>query len=71
MQVPRSSLAAMVLGHCWVNPHSPDALAGTIAKALDMPLEQRKARYERMIATIRDDNVRSWTDEFCNDLAAE
>jgi trehalose 6-phosphate synthase len=56
-------------GAVLVNPHSPDALAGAIAKALDMPLEERKARYEAMIGTVRDDNVQRWTDNFCKDLA--
>ncbi len=53
-----------------VNPHSPDALARAIETALDMPLEERKRRYEAMIGTIRDDNVQDWTTNFCSDLAA-
>ena len=54
-----------------VNPHSPDALARAIQAALDMPLEERKSRYEAMIATVRDDNVQAWTEQFCTDLAAD
>ena len=57
-------------GAVLVNPHSPDALAGAIRKALDMPLEERKRRYEAMIGTVRDDDVQSWTAKFCGDLAA-
>ncbi len=53
-----------------VNPHSPDALARAIETALDMPLEERKRRYQAMIGTIRDDNVQDWTTNFCSDLAA-
>ena len=53
-----------------VNPHSPDDLSHAIRKALDMPLEERKARYKSMIDTIRDDNVQDWTKRFCADLAA-
>ena len=53
-----------------VNPHSPDDLSHAIRVALDMPLEERKARYEAMIGTIRDDNVQDWTRRFCDDLAA-
>ncbi|MEL7444816.1 MAG: trehalose-6-phosphate synthase [Pseudomonadota bacterium] len=53
-----------------VNPHSPDNLSHAIKEALDMPLEERKRRYEAMIGTIRDDNVQQWTTDFCSDLAA-
>ncbi|WP_298469769.1 trehalose-6-phosphate synthase [uncultured Erythrobacter sp.] len=56
-------------GALLVNPHSPDLLARAIAQALDMPLAERKSRYEAMIGTVRDDNVRWWTTEFCTDLA--
>lgn len=58
-------------GALLVNPHSPDALAGTIKKALDMGVDERKRRYEAMIATIRDDDVKSWTADFCDDLSAD
>ena len=51
-----------------VNPHSPDDLARAIGKALDMPLEERKRRYEAMITTVREDDVQDWTDRFLSDL---
>ncbi|MBX7540225.1 alpha,alpha-trehalose-phosphate synthase (UDP-forming) [Qipengyuania sphaerica] len=51
-----------------VNPHSPDDLAHAIRTALDMPLEERKSRYEKLIGTVRDDNVQDWTENFLNDL---
>jgi trehalose 6-phosphate synthase len=56
-------------GALLANPHSPDALAGAIARALDMPLEERRARYQAMIGTVRDDDVQAWTARFCADLA--
>ena len=59
-----------VEGALLVNPHSPDVLASAIKKALDMPLEERKRRFEAMIGTVREDNVRAWTEDFCSDLAA-
>ena len=63
--------AAQQLGDAvLVNPHSPDDLSHAIRVALDMPLEERKSRYEAMIGTIRDDNVQDWTRRFCDDLAA-
>ena len=42
-----------------------------IGKALDMPLAERKSRYEAMIKTVREDDVQSWTADFCRDLAAD
>lgn len=51
-----------------VNPHSPDDLARAIRLALDMPLEERKRRYEKLIGTVREDNVQNWTDTFLRDL---
>jgi len=57
-------------GAVLVNPHSPDDLSHAILQALDMPLAERKSRYEAMIGTIRDDNVQAWTEEFCADLSS-
>ncbi|MEQ5788535.1 trehalose-6-phosphate synthase [Erythrobacter sp. NFXS35] len=57
-------------GAVMVNPYSPDDIAQAIGLALDMPLQERKARYAAMIGTIRADNVQAWTDRFCADLAA-
>lgn len=56
-------------GAVLVNPHSPDALAGAITKALDMLIEERKSRYLAMIRTVREDDVRNWTTNFCSDLS--
>ncbi len=58
-------------GAVLVNPHSPDDLSSAILTALDMPLEERRSRYQAMITTIRDDNVQSWTQEFCADLGRD
>ena len=57
-------------GAVMVNPYSPDDISHAIRIALDMPIEERKSRYEAMIATIRDDNVQAWTQRFCDDLAS-
>jgi len=53
-----------------VNPHSPDSIASAIGAALDMPLKERKARYEAMITTVREDTVHTWTASFCRDLSS-
>ncbi len=51
-----------------VNPHSPDDVAHHIRQALDMPLEERRARWEKLIVTVREDNVQRWTQNIINDL---
>ena len=53
-----------------VNPHSPDDIARTINTALDMPLAERKARWEKLITCVREENVQRWTADFLRDLAA-
>ncbi|MCR2832967.1 alpha,alpha-trehalose-phosphate synthase (UDP-forming) [Parerythrobacter lacustris] len=57
-------------GAVLVNPHSRDDLAHAIRTALDMPLDERKRRYEAMVKTVRDDNVQQWTERFTADLAS-
>lgn len=52
-----------------INPYSPDDLAYHIKLALDMSLEERKERYEKLIVTVREDNVLRWSDNFVRDLA--
>lgn len=51
-----------------VNPHSPDDLAHHINIALDMPLAERRARWEKLIISVREDNVQRWAENFLNDL---
>lgn len=60
--------AAQLQDAVMVNPHSPDDLAHAIGVALDMPLEERKERYQKLIGTVRDDNVQNWTEIFLRDL---
>jgi trehalose 6-phosphate synthase len=51
-----------------VNPHSPDDVADAIGRALDMKIDERRERYEKMVGTVRDDNVQKWTADFVRDL---
>ncbi|KHL26075.1 alpha,alpha-trehalose-phosphate synthase [Croceibacterium mercuriale] len=61
--------AALQMGEALlVNPYSPDDVAHNIRLALDMSLAERKARWEQLIVTVRDDNVLRWTDNFITDL---
>lgn len=53
-----------------VNPHSPDDIAHHIKLALDMPLDERKARWQPMFECVRDQNVQGWTRDILADLSA-
>lgn len=57
-------------GALLVNPHSSDDVAHNIRLALDMPLKERKARYKKLIKTVREENVQRWTENFIADLDA-
>ncbi|MXO61271.1 trehalose-6-phosphate synthase [Altererythrobacter salegens] len=56
-------------GAILVNPHSPDDIAAGIRDALDMPLDERKARWQPMFECVRDESVQRWTADFTRDLA--
>jgi trehalose 6-phosphate synthase len=51
-----------------VNPHSPDDIARHIHAALDMPLAERRARWEKLIVSVREETVQRWTANFLGDL---
>lgn len=51
-----------------VNPHSPDDVASAIRTALDMPLAERKRRWQALMKNVREENVLRWMDEFMTDL---
>jgi trehalose 6-phosphate synthase len=52
-----------------VNPYSPDDIASMIQRALDMPLEERKERWQAMSECVRDCNVTRWTQDITRDIA--
>jgi trehalose 6-phosphate synthase len=56
-------------GAILINPYSPDDIASAIRDAMDMPLDERKARWEPVHACVRDQNVQVWTEDFTRDLA--
>jgi trehalose 6-phosphate synthase len=55
-------------GALMINPHSSDDVAHAIHLALDMPKKERKARWERMIVPVREENVQRWAETFVADL---
>ncbi|MFC4638187.1 bifunctional alpha,alpha-trehalose-phosphate synthase (UDP-forming)/trehalose-phosphatase [Deinococcus hohokamensis] len=52
-----------------VNPYDVDGLAESLLRALRMPLEEKKARLERLRASLRSSDLKTWTAAFLRDLA--
>lgn len=50
------------------NPYDIDGTAGAIARALEMPLDERADRWTRMYERIRDHDVAWWCDSFLKAL---
>jgi trehalose 6-phosphate synthase len=50
------------------NPYDPDAVAEALQRAVQMPLEERRERWQAMIAVLRRNNVRAWRDNFLRAL---
>ena len=51
-----------------VNPYDIDGVADGIHKALSMPLEERKERYQSMIAVLRKNDITAWRTRFVDTL---
>jgi len=51
-----------------VNPHDIDGMARTIAMALAMPLNERRMRYEIMMAKLRRHSIQQWFADFVEAL---
>jgi trehalose 6-phosphate synthase len=54
-----------------VNPYDIEATATAIARALTMPLEERKDRWNVMMAALRANNIHDWTSHFLQALGNE
>jgi trehalose 6-phosphate synthase len=52
-----------------VNPHDTDGLARQIVKAFAMSLDERRARWQSMIARLRGASVQTWFSDFVRALA--
>jgi trehalose 6-phosphate synthase len=53
-----------------VNPHDIDGMAQAIARALFMPIEERRARWSAMMARLKANSVHKWFADFVAALAA-
>ncbi len=54
-----------------VNPYDIEATAAAIDRALDMSLEERKDRWNDMIAALRANSIDNWTNRFLQMLNGE
>jgi len=53
-----------------VNPYDTDEMAEGLHRALTMPVEERRERYEALIARVRTNNVGTWRETFLAALKA-
>lgn len=51
-----------------VNPYDVEGTANAISRALQMPLDERRERWSRMMTELRDNDVFKWCDGFLADL---
>lgn len=58
----------LVTGAIIVNPHDLDAMAEALKRALEMPLDERRDRYARMMAVIEANDIDHWAKRFLSAL---
>ncbi|MBF9194937.1 alpha,alpha-trehalose-phosphate synthase (UDP-forming) [Microvirga terrestris] len=56
-------------GAILVNPYDTEACAAAIAQALRMPLEERRERWDSMMARLRTNTVEAWCQRFLSSLS--
>jgi len=54
-----------------VNPHSIEHVAENIRKALDMPLAERRKRHASLLASVRENDVQRWREDFVKALEGQ
>jgi trehalose 6-phosphate synthase len=62
--------AAELSGALLVNPHDATGMSEALERALSMPLDERKARYQTNMEALRRNDLGVWRDNFLRDLAA-
>ncbi|NLC36831.1 MAG: hypothetical protein GX772_10390, partial [Alcaligenaceae bacterium] len=60
--------ACQLDGALLVNPHDPGEMAEAMRQALLMPLEERRARYQRMWAVLCAADIEGWRSRYLRDL---
>jgi trehalose 6-phosphate synthase len=51
-----------------VNPYDTETVAAAIARALSMPLDERRARHDALFQALAANDIKSWADRFINAL---
>jgi trehalose 6-phosphate synthase len=51
-----------------VNPYDPESVGATIARALSMPLDERRARHSEMFQVLLANDVKHWGERFITTL---
>jgi trehalose 6-phosphate synthase len=51
-----------------VNPYDADAVANAIARALSMPIEERRERHKSIMRVLTQNDSRFWGDKFLTAL---
>lgn len=51
-----------------VNPYDINSVANELARAIEMPLDERKDRWEKMMDVLRRNNIHAWHANFKRDL---
>lgn len=47
-----------------VNPYDPEGVAAAIVRALEMPMEERRARHEALFQVLSANDIQYWADRF-------
>ncbi len=51
-----------------VNPYDPEAVGGTIAQALAMPVEERRSRHAELFRVLSENDIKFWGERFIAEL---
>jgi trehalose 6-phosphate synthase len=54
-----------------INPYDAESVAGAIAQALAMPLEERRERHAALLRGVTENNVNKWQKDFLDALRSE
>jgi trehalose 6-phosphate synthase len=54
-----------------INPYDAESVAGAIAQALAMPLEERRERHAALLHGVTENNVNKWQKDFLDALRSE
>jgi len=52
-----------------VNPYNPEGLAAALTQSLEMPLDEKKARLQRLRERLHGSDLRMWADGFVAEIA--